>query len=707
MLQSSRLDRRLFVFLLCGGWWSGLTSAQTNLAPSFPHTARIGDLVFFTGTPIDEITLPAATGGDIDPDSNNGQLSDYSFDPAKLPPGLHFDRFTRVLSGVPKYALRKKTYRLWVHDDDDDWNTNDADSLKFSIEIADKQAQDAARQIDNQAAAAAANEFAASFESAFQWFQKSNLPRLSGVTTWNSAVWMGERIQKQILVTGVAARDRVSVVASDFRSRDDMIPASAVTFRYPQFVIGDIEARDCDGYPERDEIVYLSDALFPEQPRKRARRYPVMVWMSVDIPEDARPGRYAGNVGISARSGEQIILDITLEVTPWQMPPVSERRFHLDLWQFPVSVLDRYNDANPGKRIKIWSEEHYALLEPTYRYLAELGQRTVTAYIKEGAFAAPSMIRWVALEGGKRWRYDYSIFDAHVERLAEWGIDAQINAFSPVGWNKNEIPFWDEASGEDKVFKVEVGSKTYNVLWNAFLTDFKRHLLEKGWFEKTVLYMDEVPREEMEAIIGLIRFNDEDWKIGLSYGHDPGERVIASLYDVSGYYESETAVQTYAEQLTTFYTSCTLRRPNNYVAADANPVDMAAMPWYTMFRGHDGYLRWAFDNWKSHDPLDLRDGVFTAGDYSFVYRSSNDKGMTMIPSVRSELLRDGIEDYEKVQVLRETMRRCGKQELQAELQEVINSFSTERLMAGQAKELIIRARAHLHEISQSVSPGLC
>ena len=706
LLRKYRIVRYLFLMFIAG-LWIGQAVAETDRGPSFPRSAKIGDLVFNKGEHIGEITLPAATGGNVNPGINNGELSDYSFDPAKLPPGLNFDRFTRVLSGTPKFTMKKRTYHFWVHDDDENWSTSDGDSLSFSIEIVTDKEQgsvDSTEQIDNSTSTPA--RFAASFESEFQWFNKSKRPNLSGTTTWHSVVWKGERIQKQILVTRVSSRNKISIAAGDFKSQSGIISADAVTFRYPQFVISDIEARDCEGYPQRDETVYLSDALFPKQPKRRVRSYPAMVWMSVDIPDEAQPGDYVGSVTVSSTSGDKVTLQVTFQVTPWRMPPTSQRQFHLDLWQFPVSVLDRYNDAN-GRKIKIWSEEHYALLEPTYRYLAELGQRTVTTYIKEGAFAAPSMIRWIALEGGKRWKYDYSVFDAHVERLAEWGIHEQISAFSPVGWNKDELPFWDEDSGTKKVYKNSIGTKEYNALWNNFLTDFKKHLLEKGWFEKTVLYMDEVPKEEMEAVIGLIRFNDKDWKIGLAYGHAPGDNVIASLYDVSGYYENETDVQTYADQLTSFYTSCSLPRPNNYVAADANPADMAAMPWYAMFRGHDGYLRWAFDNWRSYNPLDLQEGSFTAGDFSFVYRSGNDKDMTVIPSVRSELLRDGIEDYEKVQVLRKTVLQCEKTDLLTGLENVINNFSTERLMAGQAVELIIQARMKLHVLSKSLTPNLC
>ena len=700
---------RFLLLTLFTGLWMGSAFAQTDRAPSFPRSAKIGDLVFKKGVPIDEILLPSAKGGNVNPESNEGELSDYSFDPAKLPPGLDFDRFTRILSGTPKYSMKKRTYHLWVHDDDENWSTSDGDSLRLSIEIIDDEKRASSKrtgQANTEGAASGPARFAASFESEFQWFNKDIWPELSGVTNWNSVVWKGERIQKQILVTRASSRNKVSIAAGNFKSPAGVIPAEAVMFRYPQFVKGDIEARDCEGYPERDETAHLSDALFPQPPQKQAKSYPMMVWMSMDIPENATPGEYTGSITVSSTSGEKIDLQVAIQVTPWTMPPASERQFHLDLWQFPVSVLDRYNDAN-GKKIKTWSEDHYALLEPTYRYLAELGQRTVTAYIKEGAFAAPSMIRWIALEGGKRWEYDYSVFDAHVERLAGWGIDDQISAFSPVGWNKDELPFWDEATGSRKVFKYGLGSKEYNALWNHFLTDFKEHLVEKGWFEKTVLYMDEVPKEEMEAVIGLIRFNDKDWKIGLAYGHAPGDNVIASLYDVSGYYENETEVQTYPDQVTTFYNSCSLQRPNNYVAADGNPADMTAMPWYAMYRGHDGYLRWAFDNWRSHNPLDLQEGSFTAGDFSFVYRSSNKKDMTMIPSVRSELLRDGIEDYEKVQVLSKTILQCEDKNSLSRLEETINAFTTERLMAGHVVELITKARVQLHDMSRSVIPSLC
>ena len=105
--------------------------------PRFAEDASIGDLVFTAGAAIEPITLPAATGGDIDETLNDGELSVYSFDPVDLPAGLTFDRFTRVMQGTPTHTLEKTDYTYWVHDDDEDYSRADSDSIGFTITILD------------------------------------------------------------------------------------------------------------------------------------------------------------------------------------------------------------------------------------------------------------------------------------------------------------------------------------------------------------------------------------------------------------------------------------------------------------------------------------------------------------------------------------------------------------------------------------------
>ena len=775
-----------------------------------------------------------------------------------------------------------------------------------------------------------AGEFEASFEPGHQWFRRDVVPELSGNTTWNGIAWKGERIQQHILVKDVPSNSRISLASGGLTSAtNDVIPAGSVSFRYPRFVAGHSEVRSCSkDYQEGNTTVYLSDALFSEPVQTLPASWPELVWMSVNIPSETPAGEYSGTVTISAVSGGISIartsLDVSIQVAPWTMPDATDRQFHLDLWQFPVSVLDRYNDANPGDRIELWSEEHYALLEPTYRYLAELGQRTVTTYIKEGALGAPSMIQWTLKRNGT-WEYDYSVFDTYVVRLASWGLDQQISAFSPIGWNWGDAPYWDETTQRKKTFRADVGSSSWNTRWRHFLTDFRAHLVEKEWLDRTVLYLDESSEEDVQAVIDLVGTIDESWKVGLAYiGYgDDGPGNLSELFDISGsmvlvdttyvdtglitgetyryavdacnagcsdpsqpvtmvaqtpavpgkptdltalntsgiqlnwtapavtgssaltgynvyrceadasctlvwldrvasgtaytdaeatanttyryrveacngtgcgnrsdeitvmtadnanqqpagnqsngitvsetqqnqaiprvptdltaFAASATAIQlswisnatkghdvyrcigsetctpvaylgwtyadsqtTYPGQTSTFYTSCAQPRPNSFVAANADPADVAALPWHALQRRQDGYLRWAFDNWRSFDPLDLREGAFTAGDFSLVYRSSNDKSMTVLPSIRSELLRDGIEDFEKVQVLRNSLSGCAEDELSgrwlSRLERTVDTFSSGALMAGRAGDLISQAHERLGEISLQLTPNMC
>lgn len=581
-------------------------------------------------------------------------------------------------------------------------------------------------------AVAFGQEITASFESEFQWFDKSRVPDFSDQQDWSAVAWKGERLNKQILIRGVGSYERLSISAGDLLheiSAVDVVPASTMSFRFPTFVKGDVEARGCGGHSERGEVSWQSDALFSNPPTDSmdgssgvVDDYPLIIWATIDVPREASTGNYLGTITIGNGQGTETTLQVSLHVADWRMPQASERKFHLDLWQFPVTALNRYNDSNPGRIIDVWSEEHLALLRPLYSYLAELGQRSVTTYISEGSLGAPSMIEWIAIDDGARWRYDYSAFDAYVEDLGEWGINQQINAFSIAGWNAGTITYRDEGSNDKKVLRTEVGSKSFRRIWTAFLSDFRKHLEERDWFARTVLYMDEIPSNHVESIIRLVRTDHLGWKIGLAFGRAPSERVINSLYDRSGNFGffDRFKLNDRHDRVTTFYTSCTQIRPNTYVAADASPADMAAIPWHAFSKDLDGYLHWTFDNWKSSDPLDPRDGAHTAGDFSVVYRSSNREDMTVVPSVRSELLREGIEDYEKLSVLRTLGLLCDEScspmrlladdpyRCQAEeLRSTIESFSVSQLEAGSGGDLVRRAREALDEYSKRATSYHC
>ena len=98
------------------------------------------------------------------------------------------------------------------------------------------------------------------------------------------------------------------------------------------------------------------------------------------------------------------------------------------------------------------------------------------------------MIRWIKKIDGT-WEYNFTAFEKYVETLMSWGITGQIDCFSPVGWNEDTIPHWDEASNGIVNLNAPLGSTVYNERWDDFLTAFKTFLDAKGWFDITVLYL--------------------------------------------------------------------------------------------------------------------------------------------------------------------------------------------------------------------------
>ncbi|HET6249192.1 MAG TPA: glycoside hydrolase domain-containing protein, partial [Tepidisphaeraceae bacterium] len=152
------------------------------------------------------------------------------------------------------------------------------------------------------------------------------------------------------------------------------------------------------------------------------------------------------------------------------------------------------------------------------------------------------------------------------------------------------------AAFAQRSLNAPVGSEIYDRIWNDFLTKFKSHLDEKGWFDKTVLYMDETREPTMKPVIKLIQANNPNWKIGLAGSHVSAATENA-LFDYSSILGSERETASTPGRISTFYTSCSQLFPNAYVTARTSPAEMPWMAWYAANTHRDGYLRWAYDYW--------------------------------------------------------------------------------------------------------------
>ena len=485
--------------------------------------------------------------------------------------------------------------------------------------------------------------------------------------------WKGERITKQIVLWTSGQINNLSVSATDLTGSEGSISASSVTFRYGKYIKGDMLSKECGGYPTRSGYQQIIDAWSAEPVTSLNSSDPLKLWAVVQVPKNIPKGTYTGKI-IAAGGAGSVELNINLYVSDMQLPDAAQWSFHLDLWQFPAKIVEHYNANNPSDPIALWSDRHFALLEPFYRELADCGQKAITAHIKENALGVPSMVKWIKKTDGE-WEYDFTAFDRYVSTLMEWGISRQINCFSPIGWNENEIPYYDEASQSNRILTAAPGSELYNARWDHFLTLFKSHLDSKGWFDKTVLYFDEISEEKVLPVIdNVILPNHPAWKIGGTITRDFSATAKAKFHDLSGVLGRNFSTAGFENKVFTFYTSCTQLFPNSFVTRENTTAEMTWMGWHAANNNYGGYLRWAYDNWQLNDPADARDGSNTAGDFSIVYRSSNTGTINCYPSLRLMMLREGIQDYEKIRILKNLFQSSDPAKLQT-LNTVVRKFT--------------------------------
>ena len=553
------------------------------------------------------------------------------------------------------------------------------------------------------------------FIDKYQYLERGNPNYVSdpGGTTWTGTAWQGERVHAPLVVW---ANDNAWSGTLDYEMSDlaggydEVISNDRVRILYPTYVAADPERRGCGGYGTRAgiETVYLADALSTTPVQVELPAEPFKVWLAIDVPADAAPGSYRGLFVVRdpAREEAEVIFSVNLVVQAHRLPPPSDWQFELNVWQHPEWALKHYNDAHPEAPIERWSAGHYDLLEGPYRLLADTGQKWVTTTLKDGAHGAPGMVSWWrAQEGGHNWRFDFTAFGAHVETLMGWGIGPRIEAFGILGWNRDEIPYWSNQRQTLMILDAPVGSVAHRAAWQAFLPAFRAYLEEQGWFEQTWLSIDESDAATLKVLVELIRADDPDWNIALSYFVTDLPADVLELARATHIHlgiAGEAGLPNTAETVRTLYTSCADGvRVNTFVTPDSNPAEVAWLTWYAGKLDRDGYSRWAYDYWRAGEPLDLRRLSHTSGDTALVYRTSNDRDLGVMTSVRLELLREGIQQSEKRRILRELYGGCRYATGVALVDGLVsaNYLSLERATNGLVRDDLVRAREQLNIVS--------
>lgn len=476
-------------------------------------------------------------------------------------------------------------------------------------------------------------------------------PASRGIT---AAAWRGETVNAQIVLGSAGTQE-------DLRF-DPLIltgPSKITgTARFIRYTLA-------NGKPEGDILDTISTLDLPAGTNRPA-------WVQVEVPTNAAPGIHTGTLTARSRTSE-VRFPVRIEVLAAALPEPKDWKIHLDLWQHPQAAA-RWHD------VPLWSDEHFALLKPEMIRLARAGQKTITCSLIHEPWGAQtydwfhSMIEWTKKTDGT-WRYDYSVFDRWVTFCSEeCGMaDARIHGYSMLPWSLT-FRYFDEAKRAHVDAKLQPGTPEYDAHWGAFLTDFKQHLRKKGWLERMRIGMDERPDALMKAGLATLHKYAPEILCASAINHPSG--LTRDLDDISPIISHTGSTpralldeRRAAGRRTTFYVCTSPPVPNTFTFSP--PAESEWLPLFAAANGYDGFLRWAYHSWVENPLVSTDFTSWPSGDCFLIYPGNRS-------SVRWERLRDGIEGFEKIRILREAAAAKGNTAALRSLNEALADFTWER-----------------------------
>ena len=335
--------------------------------------------------------------------------------------------------------------------------------------------------------------------------------------------------------------------------------------------------------------------------------------VEISVPADAKPGVY--NVGM-----------MTVRVVDRVLPPAKEWKYYLDLWQHPWATARI-------ARVKPFSKAHYAAMRPVYELLATAGQKTITVPIVDLPWdhqcfdAYHSMIEDA----------DYRLFDEYVEFCRGCGLGPDISCYSLCPWTLGKT----------------IDADALERQWGGKFDRFVAHVKAKGWFEHTLMAMDERAPEDVAKISAFVQRHAPGMRISMAGNRKPSDfngitidvysQVLRS-WNLSPEFFVDAAERAKKGFVTTHYVCCSPRKPNTFM--ESGPGEAFWCGAASAFLWLDGFLRWAWNSWPQDPYADASYGGWLAGDTFLCYPKGE-------PSWRFLELRNGIVAAEKVRILRE------------------------------------------------------
>jgi len=384
------------------------------------------------------------------------------------------------------------------------------------------------------------------------------------------------------------------------------------------------------------------------------RNHPI--WFTVYVPPEQKPGDYDGHIELTA-DGWRTTVPVRVHVWNFTLPKEAhlQTAFGLD-----VEMIRRYHNLTT-------TEELRQVLD---LYLANFATHRVAPY--DPSPLDPYRVSFTETNAVM----DFTAFDRVCEKwLDEQGFNAIRIHLHGLGGGT----FYERAPG--RIGRYEQGSPEYERLLASHGRQLVEHLRAKGWLPKAYVYwFDEPDKKDYEFVAntmkrigrvapGLTRMLTEQPEPEL-YGFVDLWCPVVSAVDAK-----TIAARRKEGERFWWYLCCGPHAPYIGLFIDHPAVDLRVWAWLSRKWGVTGLLVWQVNYWNSataflppdiqnpwQDPMSYQSGYgkkpgeigyWGNGDGRFLYPPNRDVKTDKrkhisgpISSLRWEMLREGIEDYE-------------------------------------------------------------
>jgi hypothetical protein len=365
------------------------------------------------------------------------------------------------------------------------------------------------------------------------------------------------------------------------------------------------------------------------------------LWFTVYVPPDAPPGDYNATLTLTIDDVAQAV-PIELHVFDFELP--AEISFDGN-WNASFEALGGGASLERVQALKDFFHEHRLV---------------------------PSSVAWPAGTN-----YDGGItYDCALGQFTETDNPYDISQLGPkyidgVGWNGVGFPsfqamdFVDNATPRPQEFcgvdrgPDHLGTAAYNAAWTTMLAALDAYLVAHGWADKAYYYVQNEPQGppdyDLAAYLAqLTRAAAPNLRIAVS--EEPkleiAENPLAqgASYDLwwanLSHFEPEYARQRQAagEEVWWYFLYGDLPPHFNPITLDHPGVETRIAHWAAWKYRIRGFAYYSVTGWGADPIADPRpQGTAQNGDGFLLYPPQGD---ALVPSIRWELLREGVEDFE-------------------------------------------------------------